>query len=35
MLRAYIILLKEIYRRAPDLCPMINGHGSKINRLST
>ena len=29
----YIILLKEIYHCAPELCPMINDHGSKINRL--
>lgn len=31
----YIILLKEIYHRAPDLCPTINGSGSEINRPST
>ena len=31
----YIILLKEIYQCAPELCPIINGPGSKINRPST
>lgn len=31
----YIILLKEIYHCAPELCPIINGPGSKINRPST
>ena len=31
----YIILLKEIYHCAPDLCPTINGSGSEINRPST
>lgn len=33
--KGYVILLKEIYRCAPELCPKINGHGSKINRPST
>lgn len=31
----YVILLKEIYRCAPELCPTINGWGNKINRPST
>lgn len=31
----YIILLKEIYRCAPELCTTINSHGSKINRSGT
>lgn len=31
----YVILLKEIYHCAPELCPTINGWGSKINRPST
>lgn len=31
----YINLLKEIYRCAPELCPTINGHSSKINRPGT
>lgn len=31
----YVILLKEIYRCAPELCPTTNGWGSKINKPST
>lgn len=31
----YVILLKEIYHCAPELCPTINSRGSKINRSST
>lgn len=31
---AYVILLTEIYRCAPELCPTTNAQGSEINRSS-